>query len=66
VRNDLRKDNSPVVPLTQIQGERTDAVAQVKFDSSASWSAYGFGQHRSRQAAGVKAMIASAWAAPIA
>jgi len=25
VRNDLRKDNSPVVPLTQIQGERTDA-----------------------------------------
>ncbi len=44
VRNDLRKDNSPVVPLTQIQGERTDAVAQVKFDSNASWSAYGFGQ----------------------
>src|SRR2546430_10816297 len=44
VRNDLRKDNSPVAPLTQIQGERTDAVAQVKFDSSASWSAYGFGQ----------------------
>jgi len=44
VRDDLRKDNSPVVPLTQIQGERTDAVAQVKFDSSASWSAYGFGQ----------------------
>jgi flagellar motor protein MotB len=45
VRNDLRKDNSPVVPLTQIQGERTDAVAQVKFDSTASWSAYSFGQH---------------------
>src|SRR6266849_1169842 len=45
VRNDLRKDHSPVVPLTQVQGERTDAVAQVKFDSSASWSAYGFGQH---------------------
>jgi hypothetical protein len=44
VRNDLRKDHSPVVPLTQKQGERTDAVAQVKFDSSASWSAYGFGQ----------------------
>jgi flagellar motor protein MotB len=44
VRNDLRKDNSPIVPLTQIKGERTDAVAQVKFDSSASWSAYGFGQ----------------------
>jgi hypothetical protein len=44
VRNDLREDHSPVVPQTQIQGERTDAVAQVKFDSSASWSAYGFGQ----------------------
>src|SRR3989441_2466693 len=44
VRNDLRKDHSPVVPLTQIQGERTDAVAQVKFDSSAAWSGYGFGQ----------------------
>ena len=43
--NDLREDHSPVVPLTQIQGERTDVVAQVKFDSSASWSAYGFGQH---------------------
>jgi flagellar motor protein MotB len=45
VRNDLRTDNSPVVPVTQIQGERTDAVAQVKFDSSTAWSAYGFGQH---------------------
>jgi len=45
VRNDLRKDHSPVVPPTQKQGERTDAVAQVKFDSSASWSAYGFVQH---------------------
>src|SRR5262249_23718244 len=44
VRNDLRKDNSPVVPLTQEQGERTDAVAQVKFDSNASWSAYSFMQ----------------------
>jgi flagellar motor protein MotB len=44
VRNDLRRDHSPIVPLTQIQGERTDAVAQVRFDSSTSWSAYGFGQ----------------------
>ena len=48
VRNDLRKDNSPVVPLTQVQGERTDAVAQVKFDSGASWSAYGFVQRHGR------------------
>jgi flagellar motor protein MotB len=44
VRNDLRKDSSPVVPLTQEQGERTDAVAQVKFDPGDSWRAYGFVQ----------------------
>ena len=44
VRDDLRKDNSPVVPLTQEQGERTDAVAQVKYDASSIWSAYGFVQ----------------------
>ncbi|HEY3176906.1 MAG TPA: OmpA family protein [Candidatus Polarisedimenticolia bacterium] len=44
VRNDLREDNSPITPLTQEQGERTDAVAQVKFDSGASWLAYGFVQ----------------------
>jgi flagellar motor protein MotB len=44
VRNDLRKDDSPVVPLTQEQGERTDAVAQVKFDPSGTWSAYSFVQ----------------------
>ena len=34
----------PVVPLTQEQGERTDAVAQVMFDPGASWRAYGFVQ----------------------
>jgi flagellar motor protein MotB len=44
VRNDLRKDQSPVVPLTQEQGERTDAVAQVTFDPGAAWRAYGFVQ----------------------
>ncbi len=44
VRNDLRKDRSALVPLTQEQGERTDAVAQVKFDPGESWSAYGFVQ----------------------
>ena len=44
VRNDLRKDRSPVVPLTQEQGERTDAVAQVTFDPGAIWRAYGFVQ----------------------
>src|SRR2546430_4432986 len=44
VRDDLRKDRSPVVPLTQEQGERTDAVAQVKFDPGGVWRAYGFVQ----------------------
>jgi flagellar motor protein MotB len=44
VRNDFRKDRSPVVPLTQEQGERTDAIGQVKFDPGESWSAYGFVQ----------------------
>jgi flagellar motor protein MotB len=42
VRNDLRRDRSPVVPLTQKQGERTDAVAKVMFDAGTSWRAYGF------------------------
>jgi flagellar motor protein MotB len=44
VRNDLRRDRSPLVPLTQEQGERTDAIAQVKFDPSDSWRAYAFVQ----------------------
>jgi len=45
VRNDRREDRSPVVPLTQEQGERTDAVAQLAFDPGTSWRAYGFGQN---------------------
>ncbi len=44
VRKDLRRDNSPIVPLTQEQGERTDAVVQLGFDSLASWRAYTFVQ----------------------
>jgi len=44
VRNDLREDHSPVVPLTQDQGERTDAVVQVAFDPGAKWRTYGFVQ----------------------
>jgi flagellar motor protein MotB len=43
-RNDRREDRSPVIPLTQEQGERTDAVVQLTFDPSASWRAYGFVQ----------------------
>jgi hypothetical protein len=44
VRNDLREDHSPVVPLTQEQGERTDAVVQAMYQPSATWRAYGFVQ----------------------
>jgi flagellar motor protein MotB len=44
VRNDLRQDRSPVVPLTQEHGERTDAVAQVAYEPGPQWRAYGFVQ----------------------
>ncbi|HEX6571358.1 MAG TPA: hypothetical protein VF055_05010, partial [Steroidobacteraceae bacterium] len=44
VRNDLREDRSSVVPLTQEQGERTDAVVEVTYDPSTVWRAYGFVQ----------------------
>jgi hypothetical protein len=44
VRRDERIDNSPVVPLTQQQGERMDAVVQVGYDSNGRWNAYGFVQ----------------------
>jgi hypothetical protein len=43
-RKDSRTDNSPVVPLTQEQGERTDVVAQLGYDSLGSWRAYTFAQ----------------------
>jgi len=44
VRNDQREDHSPIVPLTQEQGKRTDAVVQLAFDPGTTWRAYGFGQ----------------------
>ena len=43
-RTDTRTDNSAVVPLTQEQGQRADAVVQLGYDSGASWRAYGFVQ----------------------
>jgi flagellar motor protein MotB len=43
-RVDNRIDNSPVVGLTQEQGERADAVLQVGYDSQTTWTAYGFFQ----------------------
>ncbi len=44
VRRDSREDNSPVVPLTQEEGDRTDVVAKALYDSKARWSGYGFAQ----------------------
>jgi len=44
VRRDDREDKSPVMPLTQQQGERTDVVAQLGYDSLAKWRAYSFVQ----------------------
>lgn len=44
VRNDVRTDHSPVVPLTQVEGERTDVVARAGYDSKERWSAYGYVQ----------------------
>jgi flagellar motor protein MotB len=45
VRNDLRNDHSPIVPVTQVQGQRTDAVAQVMFTPGSTWRTYGFVQN---------------------
>ena len=44
VRNDDRTDNSALVPLTQEQGERTDAVVQMDYDPGSTWRGYGFVQ----------------------
>ncbi len=43
-RVDDRIDHSPVVAPTQEQGERTDAVLQVGYDSKRDWSRYAFVQ----------------------
>ncbi len=44
VRRDNRIDRSPVVPLTQVQGERTDVAARATYDSKGRWLAYGYVQ----------------------
>jgi hypothetical protein len=44
VRNEDRGDASPVVPLTQEEGSRTDAGVKVGFDPKGRWRGYGFGQ----------------------
>jgi flagellar motor protein MotB len=42
VRASERSDDGTLVPLTQEQGARTDAVVQVGYDSRRRWSTYGF------------------------
>jgi len=42
IRNDTRTDHSPVVPLTQVQGQRTDVVARVGYDPKDKWGAYSY------------------------
>ena len=44
-RKDEREYTGPLVPLNREQGERTDGVLQVGYDSGASWRAYGFVQN---------------------
>jgi flagellar motor protein MotB len=44
VRQDDREDNSPVVPATQQQGQETNVVAQLGYDSLSTWRAYTFAQ----------------------
>jgi hypothetical protein len=43
-RKDERVDSAVIVPLTQEQGERADAVLQVGYDSRSTWNAYMFAQ----------------------
>ena len=43
-RADERIDQSIIVPLTQQQGEREDAVLQLGYDSKSTWNVYGFMQ----------------------
>lgn len=43
-RRDSREDHSPVVPLTQEEGDRTDVVGKVLYDSKARWNSYLFAQ----------------------
>ena len=44
VRMDERTDNSPVVPPTQSQGERTDAQLRLGYNSNEDWAMYGYVQ----------------------
>ena len=45
VRHDLREDNAAIVPVTQDEGHRTDAVLQIGLDTGAAWRSYSFAQY---------------------
>lgn len=44
VRKDEREFEGAIVPVSLQQGERTDGVLQIGFDSRSTWRAYGFAQ----------------------
>ncbi|RFA26281.1 flagellar motor protein MotB [Alkalilimnicola ehrlichii] len=44
MRYDSRKDKSPEVPLTQREGNRTDAVVRATYDTRARWMSFGYVQ----------------------
>jgi len=44
-RIDDRIDRSTIVPLTQVEGERTDAIVQLGYNSTANWNTYAFMQN---------------------
>jgi hypothetical protein len=43
-RKDERTDRNVIVPLTQREGVREDAVVQIGYDSKSDWNVYGFMQ----------------------
>jgi hypothetical protein len=49
VRLDSREDHTPVVPPTQMEGDRTDAALRATYDSKERWTAYGFVQDTVRK-----------------
>lgn len=47
-RMDSREDHSPVVPVTQTEGDRTDVALKAGYDSGSNWNAYGFVQRTAK------------------
>ena len=48
VRHDSREDDAAVVPATQEEGDRTDAVVNLLYDSGGRWKTYAFAQETIR------------------